>query len=545
MTSRTLGHRAPLLWVLLPLMAGLIAGKLAWLPLSPFVCSVAALACIATALAVPRAWTAGIVTGVFLGGAACYDLRRDRMDEWDTLPPREARVTLDVQRVFPVKPDMRSVSGLARIVVADPHLRELVGQHVYFSVTPGRDESALTRSSRLEVTGLLQPLPRNPANDTFEGYLANLGMNFKLTRARVTGTVTEAGAYRLFCDAALSRFNDLLDHGIGGHPEQSGVLRAMLLGQQQELSDAQKQVFRESGTMHLFSVSGLHIAVIAAVITSLLALLRLPALPRFVVGGVLLWLYVDITGGTPSAVRAWVMVMFLHASHVLRVPGNPVAALVASAVCVLVVSPMQLFTASFQLSYGIVAALLMLGLPLSDWLTGKTAPFALLPKATWRWWHHLADWTNNKIMPALAIGLATTVVSTVCGVVIFGLFSPVSLFANIILIPLGSLVIISGFLALICGLLGLSGITLLLNHASVLLLKIIDALVQFFVNVPGAYHTATFSSAWLGFTAFIGLLAVIFHGYASNWDLKRGSYWLPFAYTALVLTIGLNFTPAP
>lgn len=544
MTSRTLGHRAPLLWVLLPLMAGLVAGKLSWFPFSPVAMAFAAATCVGAALAFPRAWAAGLVAGVFLGGVAYYDLRRDRLDEWDALPPREASVTLDVQRMFPAQPDMRSVSGLARIVVTDAHLRELAGQPVYFSLTPKTGDPSPVRSSRLEVTGLLQTLPRDPALDTFDGYLANLGINFKLTRARVSGAGAEAGAYRLFCDAALRRFNTLLEHGVEAHPGQSVVLRAMLLGQQQELGEAQKQVFRESGTMHLFSISGLHIAVIAAVITSLLALFRLPSLPRFVVGGLVLWLYVDITGATPSAVRAWVMVMFLHASYVLRVPGNPVAALVASAVCVLVVSPMQLFTASFQLSYGIVAALLMLGLPLADRLGEKYAPFQCLPRVTWRRHHRIWAACSEKITSATAIGLATTAVSTISGVVIFGLFTPVSLFANLVLIPLGSLVIVSGFLSLLCGLMGLDGVTLLLNHASVLLLEIIDFLVRFFVSVPGAYHTAAFSSAWLGFTAFAGLLAVIFHGYAGNWEPKRGGYWAPFAYTAAVLAAGMNFSPA-
>jgi competence protein ComEC len=545
MTSRTLGHRAPLLWVLLPLMAGLVVGRLGcWLPLDPVLCCVLALACIAVAFTLPRAWHAALIAGILFSGVAYYEIRRDRLDDWDALPPREACVTLDVQRIFPAQAGMRSVSGLARIVVAEAHLRELGGQHVYFSLTPKADDPAPTRSSRLEVTGLLQPLPRDPGLDTFDGYLANLGMNFKLTRARVTGAVTGAGLYRLFCDAALQRFNTLLEHGIGTHSTESGVLRAMLLGQQQELSDAQKQVFRESGTMHLFSISGLHIAVIAGVINSLLGLVRLRALPKLLMGGLLLWLYVDITGGTPSAVRAWLMVMFIHASYVLRVPGNPVAALVASAVCVLVVSPLQLFTASFQLSYGIVAALLLLGLPLSDRLREKGALFRLLPRAAWSWRHHVLNSACEKVLSALAIGLATTVVSTICGVVIFGLFTPVSLFANLLLIPLGSLVIVSGFLALLCGLVGLVAITEILNHASVLLLRIIEVLVQFFVNVPGAYHTANFPSAWLGFTAFTGLLAVIFYGYACNWELKRGGYWAPFVYTAIVLALGMRFSAA-
>lgn len=542
MTSRSLGHRAPLLWVLLPLMTGLVAGKLQWLPFSPLVLAVPGLICIGVSLAWKRAGLFGLTVGVFLSGAAYYDLSRARLPDWDALPPREARLAIKIDRVFPPLPDMRTLSGLGHVTSTDAHLAELAGQRVYFSLTPKPGEEPPLRSSRLELTGVLQTLPRDPASASFEGYLANQGINFKLTRARITGAVTRANAYHRFCDAALRRFNAILSHGIGSHAEEGGVLRAMLLGQQQELTDEQKGGFRETGTMHLFSVSGLHIAVIAAVITGLLTLVRLPPLARFFAGGLLLWLYVDITGGTPSAVRAFVMVMFIHASFVLRLPGNPLAALVASAVCVLVVSPLQLFTASFQLSYGIVAALLMLGLPLGEKLCEKGALFTMLPKASWSWYHHGADWAGQKFLSTLAIGLATTVVSTISGVAIFQLFTPVSLLANLVLIPVGSLVIIAGFLALLCGLVGFSPGALLLNHASVLMLKAVDRGVNFFVNVPGAFHEAIFSPAWLGFAALCGLLAVIFQGYASGWNPKRGGYWMPFVYTVLVLVVGMRFS---
>ena len=546
MTSRSLGHRAPLLWVLLPLMAGLAAGKLQWLPLSPAWWAGAALIAVGVAFGWRRAWAPGLVAGVFLSGAALYELRRDRLPEWDALPPREVRATLEIDRVFPPRPDMRSTGGLGHLVSTESHLAELAGQRVYFSLGRKEGDPPLIRSARLRVIGVLQTLERNPADDTFEGYLAAQGVNFKLTRARVTGEARAAGAYSHFCDTALRRFNALLGHGLEGHPREAAVLRAMLTGQQQELDAGQKDVFRESGTMHLFSISGLHIAVIAGVIIGTLQVMRLPALLRVVIGGVLLWLYVDITGGAPSAVRAFLMVMFLHASHTLRLPGNPPAALVASAVCVLVVQPMQMFTASFQLSYGIVAALLLLGLPLAEHWMEKGALFGQLPKVSWRWHHHTADWLWRHAIGAVGIGLATTVVSAISGVVIFKLFTPVALLANLALIPLGSLVIISGFLALLAGLAGAAGLVLILNHASALLLVVIEKGVHFFAGLPGAYGAAEFLSGWLGYAAFAGLLGVIFFGYAAGWERRRGGFWLPFAYTLLVLVAGMRFiTPAP
>lgn len=541
MTRRSLGHRAPLLWVLLPLMAGLVAGKLQWLPLSPVAWALAGVVCIGVALGWRRAWVPGLLFGVFLSGAALYELRRDRLTDWDALPPREVRAVLEIDRVFPPRPGMSSAGGLGRLVSTEAHLAELAGQHVYFSLSLKGDAPAPIRSTRLRVIGVLQTLERAPAGDSFDSYLAAQGVNFKLTRARVLEEVKPAGAYARFCDATLRRFNAFLGHGIEGHAPETAVLRAMLTGQQQELDAGQKDIFRESGTMHLFSISGLHIAVIAGVIIGLLQVMRLPAVLRVVAGGVLLWLYVDITGGAPSAVRAFLMVMFLHASHVLRRPGNPFAALVASAVCVLAVQPMQFFTASFQLSYAIVASLLLLGLPLGEWWNEKGALFAQLPSVSWRWYHHTADWVWRKVLSALAIGLATTVVGAVSGVVIFKLLTPVALAANLALIPLGSLVIISGFLTLLSGLLGVGWLTLVLNHASAVLLVVIEKGVRFFVGLPGAYQAAEFAPGWFGYTAFAGLLGVIVFGYAAGWERKHGGFWVPFAYTLLVLVAGMRF----
>jgi competence protein ComEC len=530
--------------VLLPLMAGLVAGKLQWLPLSPVWWAGAAVVVLGVALGWRRAWAPGLVLGVFLSGATLYEIRRDRLPDWDSLPPREVHATVVINRIFPPKADYRSLSGLGHLLATDAHLPELVGQRVYFSVNLRRGETAPARSSRFDVTGVLQTLPRNPADDSFDGYLANQGMNFKLSRARITGAVEGGSAYRFFCDAALHRFNDILGHSIEAYPAQAGVLRAMMLGQQQELRDDQTAVFRESGTMHLFSISGLHIAVIAGVIYGILLILRLPAAARFIVGGVLLWLYVDITGGTPSAVRAFLMVMFLHASQVLKKPGNPLAALVASAVCVLLVQPMQLFSASFQLSYGIVASLLLLGLPLGECWIEKGALFTLLPKVSWRWYHRACDKIWRVLLGVTAIGLSTTVVSTISGVVIFKLFTPVSLLANLVLIPVGSLVIIAGFLSMIAGLVGAGGVAVILNHASVLLLLGIERCVRFFADLPGAYHAAEFSPVWLGYAAFAGLLGVIFFGYSSDWEMRRGGFWTPFVFTLLVLLAGVQLIAA-
>ena len=541
MTSRSLGHRAPLLWLLLPLMIGLALGKLAWLPVSPAWSAGAAVILIAAALLFRRPWTSCLVLGVVLSGTALYEIERARLTDWDELPPREAKITVHADRLFSPRPDGKSVSGLGHIISSDALLPELNGQAVYFSLSLKRGTPPPIRSSELVVIGVLQTLPRNPPDDTFDGYLANAGINFRLTRGRILETTAPATIYYRFCDAALQRFDRLLDFGIGAHPKLSGVYRAMLLGQQQELSEEQHTIFMQSGTMHLFSVSGLHIATIAGVIYGVLVLLRLPRWAQLVVGGVLLWLYVDITGGTPSAVRSWIMVMFLYASRTLRVPGGPLAALVASAVVVLIFQPLQLFSASFQLSYGIVAALLLFGLPLGEACVERWALFADLPKAAWSWHQRWRDHLWRGLLGMLAIGVASTLVSLVLGITIFKLSTPGGLAANLVLIPASVLVVLAGFLSLLCGLAGLGTLGLVFNHAGILVLAVMEKCVRFFVTLPGVYHPAQFSAGWAGYAATSLVLITMLYGYAMRWESKRGGFWPPFAFVVLALVLGVSF----
>jgi len=94
---------------------------------------------------------------------------------------------------------------------------------------------------------------------------------------------------------------------------------------------------------------------------------------------------------------------------------------------------------------------------------------------------------------------------------------------------------------LLCGLAGLSAIGLLFNHAGILVLAIMDKGVRLFVTIPGVYHPAQFSSAWLGYAATSLVLGAMLHGYATRWELKLGGFWPPFALTALALVLGVSF----
>ena len=550
MTPRSLSHRAPLLGLVVAWAAGSLAVHVAGGAVPAAVFAGLALAGLAAAWAGrapargPIWWAAGLFLAMAAAGALRTADERRRIEAWDTLalPPREARLTLRIERVFATPEGEARAGGLAEIVAAEPHLRELVGQRTQFSVEWPRGPDAVRawRGAEFTALGLLRSVERRPAESTFDRYLADAGVNFSFGRARLRGEPRPAGGWGRFCAAAGDRLEAVLRTSLGGQERLADLYVAMMLGRQQELSEAQQDLFVRSGTMHLFAISGLHIAGIALALNTLLAVARLPAAARFAAGTALLWVFVEVTGGTPSAVRAFWMVTCLFGAGLWRAPGNSLAALAVSALGVLVVAPHQLFSASFQMSYGIVAALLLYGVPLQEkWLAAWT-PWAHLPRTERGWVREGMETAGRALIGAVALGLAATLVSTPATLGFFQLVTPGGFFVNLLLIPLSTLVLFAGVAALVTGGLGLAPLTSVFNHAAALLLAVMEGAVEVATRVPGATWPARFVLPGLATATSAGLLLLLAAGYMRGWRRRDGGYWAPYVVLGLVLVLGVR-----
>jgi len=543
-------HRAPLLWLLLPFAAGITAGKM--LPFAPPTGALlgAALALALAALAgvfVLRRHApalAALVAALFLAGAANYEMHRARLAVWDNLPPREARLTLRITSLTPqnlTTPRTRkNIGGFARVVESDPHLADLVGQPVYFSLDPSRIQDAaaqLMRTAEIKTIGMLEPLPRNADSDSFEGHLVAAGMNFRLTHGRIHAIANPPTAAASFFERLRVRFSDTLGRGLEHRPREVGIYRAMVLGQKQEIDMEQTSIFLSSGTMHLFAISGMHIVVIATGIQFLLILLRLPKWARYLAGTVALWLYVQTTGASPSAVRAFTMVAIVQTAFMVRLPVNGIATIAFAALVMLIAAPMQLFSASFQMSYGIVAAILLYGLPLGETWNTRWVLFRDVPEAAWTLTQRALSSAHRYFLGVLGISVSASLVSALCSTVYFKLVTPGALLANLVLIPAASLVILAGFLSIICGLLGLVPLSILFNHAAALMLATMQKSLALAMTIPGSSWSAHFDPQWLGTASLAALLAAMLYGYSKKWNLRHGGFWPPVAIVVIVLLV--------
>ncbi len=251
----------------------------------------------------------------------------------------------------------------------------------------------------------------------------------------------------------------------------------------------------------------------------------------------LIWFYTAATGWQPSAIRSTIMMTVIISGWALRRPADLLNSLAVAGFIILVWEPEQLFQASFQLSFFVVLSIALL-LPPIEALRNrllKTDPFLppeLLPR--WRrWLNGPLRWATTAAATSLAAWLGSLPL-TAC---YFHLFSPVTLLANLVVVPLSGLALMSSLGSLICGAWwpGISG--LFSNGAWFWMWAMIRA-SEFATQLPGAFaYVRSFTPTELAL--YYGLLT----GTLSGWLFapRRRKWALPAVGVAILLQACLWF----
>jgi competence protein ComEC len=196
-------------------------------------------------------------------------------------------------------------------------------------------------------------------------------------------------------------------------PAARAIYLAMLLGDQGEITPEMRQAFSRTGTSHLLVINGMHLAAVAAV-TYFLCFWGLRRFPRLllrvnavkaatVVSAAPVVAYAWMAGGSPSTQRAEIMVLACLLLLFLGRPREVWSALALAALIILTLSPLRLFSISFQLSFAAVASLLYF---LPRWFRGAgegLSPQGLKPKILPRVWL----WVKEAAAVSLVATLAT------------------------------------------------------------------------------------------------------------------------------------------
>lgn len=147
---------------------------------------------------------------------------------------------------------------------------------------------------------------------------------------------------------------------------ESPKVSALLVGESAQLDRQWTESFRRTGTYHALVVSGTHVTVLAAFVALLGRGVALGGLPSLVLAAAVAWLYAIIAGGTAPVLRAAAgFTVFLVGRFFFR-RVSLLNLLAAVALGFIIWDPEQLFDASFQLSFGSLAAIGALALPFDE-----------------------------------------------------------------------------------------------------------------------------------------------------------------------------------
>ena len=230
-------------------------------------------------------------------------------------------------------------------------------------------------------------------------------------------------------------------------PARAGLAAALLLGGRESLARDAATGFLVTGTVHVLSISGLHVGFIAF---ALVRLLRSAALPRAVVIGVIAGctgLYMLLVGGETPVVRATLLVWLTAVAGALGRRVASVTALAFAALVVLVVSPGELTRVGAQLSF--LSTAVLVGASAALYRPPEADPIErLIDRSRPPWLRRMRAFGRQAAVVA-CIGAAVWTVTAPVVAARFHLFSPIGLLVNPLVAPLVALAMVWGGLCLL------------------------------------------------------------------------------------------------
>lgn len=353
------------------------------------------------------------------------------------------------------------------------------------------------------------PKPRNPGAFDYAKRLRSEGVLSRLLMdsPECIVEVEPGGSGRLtrWLDRVRAQCHSLLARHVG--TSSTALASAMLLGLREGINAAQNEAFMTTGTIHVLSISGLHVGILAGAL--LWVMRRTPLSQGFAlltVGAVTL-LYVMLVDMDPPVVRATVLVLVTCMAMYLGRRTLGFNLLAAAALVVLTLNPSYLFHVGAQLSFLCVAGIIWFFSRRFDAKNTMDSLERLVEKnrgGVRRAVNHWGRWAYELTLCGGAIWLLTLPLVMAR----FHLISPVGILLNPLLWIPTSVGLISGFCVLWLGavcppLAGISGSICGINF------WILLAVVDWAHRCPASYFWVPGPSDWWlwGFYGGLGLLA--------------------------------------
>lgn len=277
-----------------------------------------------------------------------------------------------------------------------------------------------------------------PFKGSYKNYLANQGL-YSIMNVSMPACVIKLNYRKGFF---MKRFALCLKKNMEGiifkylSPVAAGILDAMILGEKRNIPPLIYNSMIKSGTVHILVVSGFNVGIVFLIITLFLKLLRLPRKVRICLAIPLLILYCLTTGASNPVVRSTVMAIIFLVSYFFKREPDIYNSLSLAALFILSINPRQLFDVGFQLSFTSVISIVYLYPVIKSVFKLDNLRMKFIRLAAEGCCVSFSAWLGT-------LGLIAYY---------FRIFSPVTVLANIFIVPLATLITLCGFALMAFGL---------------------------------------------------------------------------------------------
>lgn len=129
----------------------------------------------------------------------------------------------------------------------------------------------------------------------------------------------------------------------------SDFINSLFIGEKEQLSEEEKDMFSRTGTSHIIAISGLHTGIICSMIVFIIR--NINKIYKLLVLSLVMFLYCVMVGLPPSIVRAMAFIVILYLSVFLDKKKDSISTLSMIGIFLVINNPYIIYNVSFQLSF--------------------------------------------------------------------------------------------------------------------------------------------------------------------------------------------------
>jgi competence protein ComEC len=380
--------------------------------------------------------------------------------------------------------------------------------------------------------GMRPPPPLNPDEFDFR------------ERARSLRCLSIVRAHSVECVRVLSRpaawspvawIDRLRDSGVEVlrrhlSPERAPLAAALLLGSRESLPREDSLEFLVTGTIHILSISGLHVGFLSLALFQVLRMLALPRGWSLVAVACCTGLYMTLVRAETPVVRATLLVWLTCLGAALGRRSLAANSLALAAILVLLWHPPELFRIGSQLSF--LSTAVLIGASAALPRTDTDDPIERLIERSRSPWERRLRRIGRQTFEMVVTGAAVWAVTAPVVAARFHLVSPVGLVLNPLIAPLVAVAMAWGGLCLVTAMVSAT-LAAACGWACDGTLRCIGAVVSWAAGLPGGYWWVAGPPGWWVAGWYVLLAATLL--IVSRDRLTRISTWVTVAAAWVVV----------